>query len=114
MELQKFIEQSLVQIAEGVTAANKALRKKDNDIQTSYLLTDGKDSQLKQQDSPTKISFDIAVTTSTNLKGDVEGSGSIFVVDAKLEGSVNKEKQNVSRVKFDVSVSKDLGYSRTE
>jgi hypothetical protein len=115
MELKEFIEKSLVQISEGVVSANKTLREKDNDIQTSYLLTDGKDNQLKQTEPPTKISFDIAVTSTSNIKGEAKGGGSILsVVDANIGGSTSKETQNVSRVKFEVTVSKVLGYSRIE
>lgn len=115
MELKEFIEKSLVQISEGVVSANKTLRVKDNDIATSYLLTSGKDDQLNQKESPTRISFDIAVTSTSNMKGNAKGSASILtVVDANIGGSVSKETQNVSRVKFDITVSKNLGYSRIE
>lgn len=115
MELKEFIKESLTQISEGVIAANKAIREKDGQIDTSYLLTSGKDGQLNQKEAPTKVCFDIAVTSTTSFQGDAKAKAKILaVVDASLEGSTEKERQDVSRVKFEVTVSKNLGYSKAE
>jgi hypothetical protein len=109
MDLKEFVEQTLVQISEGIAAANNSLKERDRDPTTHFLLYDGKNEYDKKTDEPSKISFDVAVTTTSNVKGSVSAKSKLFVVDAGVNGSVAREKQSVSRVKFEVCVNKNVG-----
>ncbi|MBQ4880203.1 hypothetical protein L1077_22065 [Pseudoalteromonas luteoviolacea] len=106
MNLQEFIEETLVEISQGIEAANKKLNVNDHCLYAKYVLKDSKDD-LKNS----LINFDVAVTTKLEAKGEGKGKFKLFVADADLSASGNIANEKVSRVKFSVSANKTVGYT---
>jgi len=104
MELKNFIELVLVDIAEGITAAQNKVGDK---IAINPASVDGERSVEKDY-----IAFDIAVTTSEQSKGNkgrsLKGGIKISVISAGIDGTKNESKKSnfekFSRVNFRVPV----------
>lgn len=106
VQLDEFIENALVQIANGVFQANRRLTKTDEPKGTvPFLLHRGNDGG-----QTTGIAFDVAVTTRLSAEVDVDGKASIFVVDAALDTNASYHREQVSRLRFIVGVDTKLGY----
>jgi len=88
MELQKFIENSLLSIINGVRNTNKQ--------------TAGEDISMLEINSADKILFDIAVTVSENKEK--MGEVGVKVLSVSFGGDIKSElsNQNVSRIKFEI------------
>ena len=106
MDLQEFVAKTLIQISEGVAAAQakKGARiapdidvsPKDNE--RVFLTSDGSPAYL--------VTFDVAITVAD--KSAAGGGGGIQVlsfITAKGEKSQTTESSSVSRVRFDVPIS---------
>lgn len=107
VELDKFIEKTLVSIKRGVRAANVEVAKDDggtlgNDRAAVYALYD------KHDKKDNGITFDVAVTVST--KGENKGGGRINVVGLSLGGEISDADihERVSRIKFAVMPRQDI------
>jgi hypothetical protein len=106
MQLDDFIENALVQIALGVTAANDRLKSPDSQKEAlTYIMQRG--CNLGES---TGVSFDVAVITKASKEAKGGGKFSIFVVDAGVDGKLNYEREQISRIKFMVGVDKRIGY----
>jgi hypothetical protein len=92
MHLDEFINQSLVNIANGIHTANETL-KKDG---MTYKMTSGDHI----------VSFDIAVTVSESGKNEAGAKASISVIGAMLGAGAKvtgeNNNQTISRIKFSV------------
>lgn len=90
MELEKFIGQTLTEIAKGINIANANTRKNDN---TPFML----------DCSTGAIFFDIAVTVSDAASASAEGS--IRVIALNVEGDIDtsKKHERVSRIQFRIT-----------
>ena len=88
MELQEFIENSLISIINGVRNTNNK--------------TKNEEFSMLEINSADKIAFDIAVTTSENKER--EGGAGIKVFSLSLGGDIKSEltNQNISRIKFEI------------
>lgn len=107
MRLDEFIQDALFQIANGVIEANKKLTCVENPKSNiPFLIQRDNDSERN-----TGISFDIAVTTSHELKTSANGKASIFIADAKLDANGTYEREQTSRIKFTVGVDSRIGYA---
>lgn len=100
MELEKFIKGTLIDVRNGIHEANK-------EISVSQGKDLGKnDSALFVMRPSTAISFDIAVTVSSNKKGEVSGGGKINISVVDVGGQKSNEKKHseeyISRIKFNV------------
>ena len=99
MDLKDFIHQTLVNIVEGVDAAN-------TEVDRFKLASHGHDEHGFGQD----IEFDIPVTVSQNSKGHLGGEGKILMATmavAQLKGDLSRSKKNedIHRIKFKVFVA---------
>jgi len=104
MELNTFIKETLVQIQQGVKEANIAIAHNEGkkvrvNGEMMYTIDQSRGSQ---KDKDAGISFDIAVTVTSEKT--VGGEGRINVVGMSLGGGKNSTsiEQNVSRIKFKV------------
>jgi hypothetical protein len=109
LELGEFVTEALVQLVKGIENANVALAPgKEKAEQPFVLYYSGGDPQRAPH-----IEFDVAVTTLSSFKGEVEvkGKSKLYVVDSELDvsGSLSKDKESVSRVKFSVGVKHHQG-----
>ena len=105
MNLKDFIEETLIEITEGLEAANSKLNKNNDSIFANYIL----ENDAGKKDNA-KISFDIAVTSTKSGEGELKGNFQLFVVDAAINGNASIENSKVSRVKFEVSTHKTVGF----
>ncbi len=105
MNLKDFIESTLVEISDGIEAANERLNKHDQKLFAKYVMGNSSDNT-----DQSKIVFDVAVTSSKQGNTKAKGKFNIFVVDADIGGEAAISNQNVSRVKFEVSTNQSVGY----
>lgn len=99
MDLKDFIHQTLVNIVEGVDAANTK-------VDRFKLASHGHHVHGFGQD----IEFDISVTVSQDSKGNSGGEGKISMATmaiAQLKGDLSRSKKNedIHRIKFKVFVA---------
>ncbi|OGG69561.1 hypothetical protein A3F27_00370 [Candidatus Kaiserbacteria bacterium RIFCSPHIGHO2_12_FULL_53_13] len=104
MQLDKFIEETLVGIQRGVKNANIAIAKQEKtpertNGQMQYHMDSNRGDDKNKNGS---ISFDVAVTVISGKN--VEGGGKVSVVGLSLGAgkTVSGSEQNVSRIKFQV------------
>lgn len=98
MELKEFIETTLINIQEGIRGANYKLaenegKKLGENASAMFVIYPKKEGN---------ISFDIAVTISSETTEN--GEGGIKIAIANLGGKIGstENKEHVSRIKFDV------------
>lgn len=100
MKLDQFITQTLVSIVEGISNANKEVfeKKKLSEYSNPFSVK----IYGEKQDDAQYINFDVAVSTTSEVSGNIEGSGNVVVasMEANVEGS--KRNENISRVKFKI------------
>ena len=106
MNLQEFIEETLVEISQGIEAANEKLNKHDRSLYAQYVLKDSKDDLENSL-----INFDVAITTKLEGKGEGKAKFKLFVADADLSASGSVANEKVSRVKFSVSTNQTIGHA---
>ncbi|MEZ9627858.1 hypothetical protein [Aliivibrio fischeri] len=106
MNLQEFIEETSVEISQGIKAANEKLNAHDSSIYAQYVLKDSKDDL-----NNSLINFDVAITSKQEGKGEAKGKFKLFVADADLSASGSIANEKVSRVKFSVSTNQTIGYA---
>ncbi len=107
MDLQEFVAQTLVQIAEGVSAARS---RKGKCIAPQIHFTPKESDRVYATADAEGIAFlvefDVAITAAE--KSEAGGGGGIQVMSflsAKGEKTQTTESSSVSRVKFDVPIS---------
>lgn len=96
INLKDFVKETLLEITEGIYGA-KTMTKKEytkTPISPRYGIED------KYQAS--KISFDIAVTTSKTTNNSKDGGLKIKVVDASISNEKVSSKEYTNRIKFDI------------
>lgn len=103
MELEKFIEETLISVSQGVSKANLAVCEAfhDKDSVKIFGLEPGNDKS-----SGIGISFDVAITTQNDSKSQGGGKVKIAVFEANLSGGESIVNKNISRVQFNVSIKK--------
>ena len=108
MRLDEFIKNTLVGISNGVFEANKEITGSEK-LQGNlpFIL------YRYHESKSSSIDFDIAITVKAEGGGKAAGKFRLFVVDADLQGGGGISKENVSRVKFSVSVDQFIGYRRS-
>lgn len=96
MEIKTFVETTLLQIVEGVKAAQDKAQKFGGAVNFSTRLISGREPDI--------IEFDIAVTTSET--GEDKAGAGIFVAGFGLGGQTKTSDAttNISRIKFKVPV----------
>ncbi len=114
MELKDFVKHSILDIAKGIKEANEEALEGDIGLivnpcpiyfrsagHVEYAPGGKKDGRTKHVEM---IKFDVAVTTSGSATA--EGGGGINVAGIKLgaSGEVTDEKENGSRIKFEIPV----------
>ena len=106
MDLEQFVQQSLVQIVRGVQAANKELKgAADNTKPNPFILSYSGGDNPK---SP-HVTFDVAITSKSERKSGGGASAKIWVVEAR-GGLVDRHAhETVSRVQFSVVVAEYQG-----
>jgi hypothetical protein len=97
MDLRDFVKSTLISIVSGVNDASQALKEKTNGVKRFKISSMGERGFENQY-----INFDVAVVTSSEVKGQVSSEGKILVASIDLEGSASGRNENVSRVNFRV------------
>jgi hypothetical protein len=98
MDIKQFVDQSLTQILEGITSAQK--RNNGNHIAAeAYISPTGNLINGGTSGLFTIVDFDISVTATTSERGD-----SLRVSSIEMTGGSERTAQNMSRVKFSVHV----------
>ena len=106
MDLKEFVAEAIIQIAEGIRAAQ------EKDTGAVIFPRMGYDESAKKNlagvlratREASSVRFDIAVTVSEQSGG--EGKGAINVLGVKIGGGVSSQDKNetVSRIVFDLPV----------
>ena len=118
MNLQDFIKETVVQIAESVVDIQKHFDDKNIDaIVNPREFQDVKDHKFAGRYKPTRaggkdatnyyrmvdnIEFDVAVTVESDSKKEVGGKLKVFDMGIGAEGSEASKQANVSKVKFKI------------
>ena len=101
IELSKFIENALVQIAQGITDANLQLRDPEKQRHSMFSLRRNIGDSAKIQG----IKFDVAITTDKHQKD----KAGFFVALANVGGGANTEKSKGNelfhRIQFEVGLN---------
>jgi len=103
MNLEKFIEKTLVAIPKAIREANDELFKNGvSEYSESYKI-----QTIGGKVESVYINFDVAVAVATELKGEGDVGADIQVLgmslgEAKVGGEASYNHENVSRVKFKV------------
>ncbi len=118
MELKDFVQQTLVQIIEGVKAAQgKTGKGFEGERMTGVVNPELSRPSLKGTvtrwgQTPTPVEFDVALSVSEEKT--VKGKGGLMVAETGLgaEGSFAKENVAIHRIKFQVLIA--LPYSSSD
>lgn len=109
MDIKYFIKESLLQIVDGITEANKALETKGASIPTTGVagegvwwtfVKDGKDSHTRHA---MRIDFDLAVTVSQS--DNLKAGGGISIASFLNAGATSEngsQSESVSRIKYTI------------
>jgi hypothetical protein len=107
MDLETFVESSLVQIAEGLRKANACLRKSAE--ADGRKKTDHHFSLVAHSPAADRtVEFDVAVTASAKGHVKVGGKARLLVADATADGTGAFAHERVSRVRFRVQVEEPI------
>jgi len=104
MELSSFIEETLVQISNGIQQANDRLspsRVKDDgtELPKLFLLPPGNDSEQGKG-----VHFNVAVTTQSVNEGKGGAKVKLAILEVNLDGHDATLERTVSRIQFSVNV----------
>ncbi len=97
ISIKEFVKETLIEISEGIMSAQQELWEQLHNFPIAPNKVDG-----EQVAKASSISFDIALTTSTNEKSQKNGGIKIKEVDASLGKENNISKELISRIQFDV------------
>lgn len=100
MELQKFIQKTIVEIINGVKSAGKEVG--ENHINPSLTGELPKNAKTYYQEIVQDVEFDVAVTVEEKKEGGVEGK--ISVLGYGIGGGISTDNtaSTVTRIKFSV------------
>jgi len=105
MDLDQFIEETLLEISGGLKNANAQLKSSEKpDAPNTFLLRPG-----SQNDRGAGIEFDVAVTTRLEGGGKANAKVRLAVVEAELGGKGGVSNERVSRIKFTICVGQWVG-----
>jgi len=101
MELEEFVQNSLVPIMRGIMSAQKDWDSKNSGYGVISPAWDGPDDFRNRTQ---EVKFDVAVTAATKTEGG--GSGGIKVVAFDVSGKISHSAENavVSRISFTVPI----------
>lgn len=100
MRINEFVEETLVQVVESIQEANGRLK---SVVAESQLNIFGLAPGMKASEG-CGIEFDLAVSTRSLARGEAGSGSALEVVGIKFGGAGSRENENVSRVRFYVSV----------
>lgn len=106
MNLEKFVEESIMQIANGIKNAQAS--SEDILICPSVIPSENglliKEDGARFREAPQMINFDIAVTVTESK--DKKGSGEVQVLGLSFGGGLDSNYQNssISRIKFEIPI----------
>lgn len=106
MKLDKFIAETLSNIRTGIRDANEEMKResKNPDSPNCFFMRPGSQLELGAG-----IEFDVAVTSKTGANGAAGTKVRLSVVEADLGGGGSVTKENVSRIKFTITVGNWIG-----
>jgi hypothetical protein len=99
MNIKQFVEETLQQILEGVSAVKRRDRRVAPSRELSSNLPSGTGIVTVPAAAPSLVEFDVAVTVTTTTEGKVKGQ---LIAIAGAEATGTHENSKVSRVKFSV------------
>jgi len=108
MNLQDFVSDTLVQIRNGVVAANNAFDSAQYPVAKNPVfrlpppvaVTPGGMSTA----SDSCVQFDVAVTVAVGGEASMGGKASIKIVEGQVGGKLEGSREHVSRVRFSIQV----------
>lgn len=107
MDIKDFVENTLLQIVQGVNSANEQLKDSGAIISSKDVrpLREGTTYNTRTGDLVNLIEFDIAVTV--NEKDTANGGAGIKIVGISIGGSLQNEtsNQSISRIKFSIPLT---------
>jgi hypothetical protein len=103
MELEEFIQSSLLQIMRGITAARLEWDRAGN-VSGDGVISPAWDSPEYFKNRVQEVKFDVAVTAATKTEG--AGTGGVRVVALDLTGKIGRSTENstVSRISFSIPI----------
>ncbi len=110
MDIKDFIKESLNQIVEGISEANKALKEQGAYIPTRMVVGDGVWVTLDKETNTTrnfmKVDFDLAITItqSDNIKA-TGGLSIASIFNAGAESEDSNRNEEVSRIKYTIPLA---------
>lgn len=109
MDIKDFIKESLLQIVDGITEANKALESKGASIPTTGVAGEGvwwtliKEGNDRHTKHAMRIDFDLAVTISQSDNFKAGGGISIAsLVNTKTSVENISQSESISRIKYTI------------
>ena len=114
MNLEEFVEETLVQIVRGVAGAGRKTIRENAIVNPDSLhwgaeqemLWDGEGKKVEE------IEFDVALTTSEQKEAGGKVGLSVMSIGGGVQGSTTSASSSVSRVKFSVPLSLPRHISR--
>ncbi len=107
MDIKDFVENTLVQIVEGINNANEKLKDQGAKITSKDVraLREGTTLNSRTGDLVNLIDFDVAVTV--NEKDTADGGAGIKIAGINIGGKLQNEtsNQSISRIKFSIPLS---------
>lgn len=102
MELSDFITEALTQISSGIKRANQQISEASGNTEGTpvFMLRPG-----SQQERGAGVDFNVAITTVKGGGGKGAAKVKVAVFEAEISGDGGGQKENVSRVRFTVTVN---------
>ena len=109
MDLQQFIEETLVQIAQGIVAANNALEGTGAIVSPEKLIlvppnkAAGRNASTKPGNPPVhRVEFDVAVIALSSSATSGGAGVKLAVLDLGTKGESGRKDTSESRIKFSI------------
>jgi hypothetical protein len=104
MELEFFVRSSLLQVMNGIRTAVDEYQVISNRISGGGVISPAWGGHVDQINRVKEVNFDIAVTATDKLEGQVGGGIKVFALDFSGKGSTATENSTVSRISFSVTI----------
>lgn len=110
MDIKDFIKESLVQIVEGITEANEALKDKGTYIPSRMIVGEGVLTTLDKETNTTRnfmrVDFDLAVTvTQSDI---IKAGGGLSIASLGKLGATSEDtskNEEISRIKYTIPIA---------
>lgn len=110
MDIKDFIKESLLQIVDGISETNEALKEKGAYIPTRMVVGEGVWGTIDKETNTTRhfmrVDFDLAVTVTQSDKIKAGGGLSIAsVLNAGASSEDSSKNEEISRIKYTIPIA---------